>query len=256
MSRSSSIVELNLFPFLSVLVAVIGILMLNLVSVISTRVIGLQEAEDGNSPPEGQAAAPAADVEIDEAQYREIDERVRRLGVQLARNRKTCRELERAVRELDSLLQTREIETTAGLGWTAPEDAFPGLPLAAPVEVQVVPDPTRADRRTPIPVEVTADGYVVRSDGSSEQLPSLTRDDQPMRQFLQRLDRNRERTYLLLLVHPDGVANYRLLRGLLTGEFGQDVDVEGGKERASRIKVGVEPFDRDWLLLPTTRRPS
>jgi hypothetical protein len=243
MSRSSSIVELNLFPFLSVLVAVIGILILNLVSVITTRVIGLQDS--------GAVVPPG---EIDEAQYREIDERVGRLRVQMARNKKTCRDLEQAVRELDSVLQTRD--DAAALGWTAPEDAFPGLKLASPVEVRIVPDPARTDRRTPIPVEVTADGYVVRSERGSEQLPSLTRDDKPMRQFLERLDRDRDGSYLLLLMHPDGVINYRLLRALLTREFGQDVDVEGRKERASRIGVGVEPFDRDWLALPTIRRPS
>lgn len=254
MSRSQSIVELNLFPFLSVLVAVIGILVLNLVSVVSTRVVRLQEGGPEDSQPEGSAGPAAADGEIDEARYREINGRVRRLAAQLVQNRRTCRELDQTVRELESRLQARKDEDA--LGWTAPEDAFGGLDLASPVEVRIVPDPSRADRRTPIPVEVTAEGYLVRDGGKSEPLPPLLRDDKPVRQFLERLDRDRDRLYLLLLVHPDGVANYKLLRAFLTQEFAHMVDVEGTKERASRIAVGVEPFDRDWLLLPTTRGPS
>ncbi len=250
MSRSSSTVELNLFPFLSVLVAVIGILILNLVSVISTRAIGLQQATDGKRPPGHQAEAPPPVVALDESQYRDLERQIHQLGSQLVKNRASCRELEQTVRELDAQAHARG--DAAALGWTGPEDAFAGLALDAPVEVQAVPDPTRSDRRIPIPVEVTAEGYVVRHPNKIEQLPSLPQDPKPMRQFLERLDSARDQRYLLVLVRPDGVANYKRLRGLLVSEFAHVVEVDQVKQSASRIAVGVEPFDRNWLLLPGT----
>jgi hypothetical protein len=244
MSRSTSTVELNLFPFLSVLVAVIGILILNLVSVISTRVIGLKQG-DGTQ-------TPGSDEEtLDETQFRDLENQIRQLGSQLVKNRAECGELERTVRELEARVAAQAVEET--LGWTGPEDAFAGLALDAPVEVQAVPDPMRADRRIPIPVEVAAEGYVVRHPNKTEQLPSLTQDPKPMRQFLQQVDTERDQRYLLVLVRPNGVANYKLLRGLLDSEFGHVVDVEQVKRRASRIAVGVEPLDRNWLLLPGTQ---
>lgn len=251
MSRSSSIVELNLFPFLSVLVAVIGILILNLVSVLSTRVIRLRQAEDGTSPSSQQAQAPPSVAVLDENQYRDLENQIRQLGSQLVKNRANCAELERTVRELESRAQSRD--DVAALGWTGPEDAFAGLALDAPVEVQAVPDPTRADRRMPIPIEATAEGYVVRHPNSAEPLPGLTQDPKPMQQFLQRVDGQRDQHYLLVLVRPDGVANYKLLRALLDSEFGHVVEVDGLKRRTSRIAVGVEPLDRNWLLLPGTK---
>ena len=239
-------IELNLFPFLSVLVAVIGILMLFLVSIISTRVIGALTA--GGTGGEAESAGPGEDQSplLEDQQHAALELQIRQLAAQLIERRRECKELQNACRRLDDLVKARG--DAGDLGPTGAADLFPGLVLGQPIEVEAVPDPARTDARKPIPVELSAEGCTVHSKGKTFVYDPAA-NEPSLQQFLKGVDLTKSETYLLLLVHPNGVETCYRLRGYLLEKFGTQVDFEGQRIPRSRIDLGVEPFDRDWLLI-------
>jgi hypothetical protein len=241
--RRRSEIEFSMFPFLSVLCAVIGILMLLLIAVMSTRVI----ATDASMWPGGtEEALELQTPGISEEQYEALTGEVEQLGRRLAECDARRRQLAQLRARLDGLIAGKEDLAQLGPAGMRREGTRLGMPEA----VRVVPDPTRTVSKTPILVEVDAFGYTVYPGRTKYAGDELDRGDSPLRRFLDQVDAARQRQYLVLLLHPSGVASYDRLRQFLHGQYGEDVRVGGKLQRKSRIDLGVEPFSDRWLLEP------
>jgi len=124
-----------------------------------------------------------------------------------------------------------------------------------------VPDPTRKVSKKPIVVEVKAEGFVVHPDRpihpekTEYPLKELDLTNSPLQGFIKRVDGARQKTYLLLLLHSNGIGSYRKLRKYLLDNHNETVKplgVLGPGVIKSRIDLGYEPFSREWLLLTET----
>ena len=244
MSRSTTSTDVNLLPFQGVLCAVIGILMLLLVAALTTRAVGTLEAgRDGEGGTSGRGETGG----IEDAQYAALEEQIRKLNAEFSHRSNELAELRSAAMRLEELIQVRK--DAEQLGLTDPEDVYPGLVLRQPTEVQAVPAPGRADKRKPIPLEVTDRGCVIHVRPRAIVVDDPLRNEPVLRSFLEGVLRNRDQQYLLLLVRPNGVETYRRLRTYLEDRFGSDVLAQGQRVRKIKFDLGVEPFDHDWLLV-------
>ncbi|HUG92360.1 MAG TPA: hypothetical protein VML55_16090 [Planctomycetaceae bacterium] len=257
MPRPRSQLGFDMFPFLSVLCSVIGVLMLLIAMVASTRVLQAQ-AELPPEPPKPQGVEDG----VDDATYRRLEAEMDRLTGELATRLIQRDALLRRERELIALL---EAKTDA---WAIPQPArHDPVELDHPDRVAIVPDERWTVNKRPIRIEVHAEGYVVhpqklafppvqeRGAGDDRKFDA----DRELRVFLETVDKNRDREYLLLLVHPNGVGALKALREYLLQEFSitttedRPGPVPGTILRITRVQnrinVGVEPFSRDWLLI-------
>ena len=101
--RRATEIEVSMFPFLSVLCAVIGILMLFMIVIISARVMeaGLVRQDGGHDPTRLTDLQQAG---IDEEHYQAIQERLQQLNVRLQQRRQKYRELHAAHLQLVDLI--------------------------------------------------------------------------------------------------------------------------------------------------------
>ena len=244
--RRTSKTEVSMFPFLSVLCAVIGILMLMMIVIIGTRVV----ADEPPPPPgPGQGSLMSRDwTLIDPDDYQEKERRIRLLAARLVERRQKCEQLRRSYLELASLIEAIEDKHSFTGNDT---DVIAGRALGRPVDVEAVRDPTVATvvTKTPISVEINAEGFVVYPEKRQYPLEDLKKKRSPLQEFLQGVDRAREKQYLLLLVLPNGIAAYGELNTHLKETYPSEDPLEKGE--LSRIDVGVEPFSRDWALIGT-----
>lgn len=250
--RRTSEVELSMFPFLSVLCVVIGILMLFMIAIIGTRILKAEAVERvaaGRLPgPDGSGGGESAGPSVPDDQHQGLSAEIERLAGRLAAQKNECRELRGLQTQLEDLIEMKRDELD-GLAAVAPGGFRSGRALGLPEKVKVVPDTTREVRKKPILVEVTAAGYVVHPEQAEYAVDQLARGDSPLRKFIQRVDAVREREYLLLLVHPNGVTSYKKLRGCLRDNYPEQVRVGVYQVTKTRIDVGVEPFSPDWRVM-------
>ena len=217
--------EINMFPFLSVLCAVIGILMLLMLMIMSTRVIS---ADD-----------------LDEDRHAQLNAELKRLESRLAVSRSKYQETSKLHAQLTGLIAAKEelVELE-----TAPQQGRrKGTRLGAPEKVKVVPDQQREVSKTPLLVEVTAGGFLVHPQKKECATEELHDDRSGLSTLLEQVYENRDRQYLLLLLHPNGVASYQQLRQFLKQRYRQSAGAEG--DRSGQLDVGKEPFSQDWILI-------
>ncbi len=241
MPRRTNRIEISLFPFLSVLCAVIGVLVLFIVLVLSTRVVVQEEyfqrrEEHSRQPRLGRPEA--LEEGIDAATYETLREELERLSDQLEARQRDRDELTRTLRSLEDLIETRKTELLLPRGHLRPQE------FDRPEPVAVIPDTDFEVTLRPNLVEVSVDGYTLHP--SREHFPPFeaeessgsrarTRPCREMAGFLREKNRRRAQEYLVLLVHPNGVEAFVDLRSYLAQEFPD-------------LNLGWEPFSRQWLL--------
>lgn len=159
--------EVSLFPFLSVLCAMIGVMMLLLVGVLGSRVLEAEAArefsDDGAWPAEGAPPTPQP--------------------------------------------------------------------------IRLIPDPEVQVALLPRLVEVASGKLIAQPEGREYSLAELAADPPALKEFFDKLQAARQEEYLLLLVHPSGVAEYDAVRAYL-------------REKRYNFRIGVEPFAENWQLSP------
>jgi hypothetical protein len=241
MRRRRSKIDISLFPFLSVLCAVIGVLVLFIVLVLSTRVVVEDERYQRTEahrrqPRPGQPQA--LEQGIDPDTFAALEGEVNRLASLLEERRQERDELTEKVKGLRDLIDTRKTEMLL------PRAVKRSIELDRPEPVEVVPDSTYQVSLKPILVEVSVHGYTVhptreqflpfRQEPSSSDEPDSIIDPE-LAKYLRDFDRRKGKEYLLLLVHPNGVKAFDLLRSYLG-------------DKHSEINLGWEPFSRQWIL--------
>ncbi len=239
-----------MFPFLSVLCCIIGVLTLFLVIMLGTRVISAEKqiVELGKPPPEPVRRRHGLEDGIDDATYDALDQQAARLAGELAQREQDRVVLERMLQDLEALIELKRDEIAA-----SPSRKPPVLqPLDQPDRVRPVPetDPSINVFRVvkkPVFIEISADGYLVQP--SKQKFPRLVaKDDKSplefgpeLKRFLTASHGKRGKEYLLLLIHPNGSKAYDEFRAALGKDFNK-ADAKPGE----KIDVGIEPFSRDW----------
>ena len=230
--RPNTQIEISMFPFLSVLCAVVGILMLFMIAIISTRAIRAEDLLRG--------------VVIEKERYAILDSQIRQLEDRLIRRRREHKNLQQLHAGLVDLITAKE--DLAELALAPAGDRHEGTQLGAPEEILIVPDSRRKITKKPILVEVTGEAFVVHPEKKRYALRELDRENSPLRGFINSVDRAHDRQYLLLLLHPNGVTAYKKLRRYIKDSYPMQTTAGKYRIRTSRIDLGVEPFSRNWLL--------
>jgi len=232
-----------MFPFLSVLCAVIGILMLFLIVIISTRVWDLSHGPQGSREPQPDAPPPEGTL-IEEATFKSLNEHLRRVNEMLASRRRECVDLEKQLELLDGQIESLKDEQSKDNALRGEKGRVPG----APKQVCVIPEKGFEVTRRPVFVEVSAEGFLVHPQKTRYPATEVGRPDSALENFLRQMDQRRREQYLLLLIHPNGTAPFRKLSQHLVKEYPDELaQIQG--TNWSRIAIGVEPFSQDWLLI-------
>jgi len=121
-----------------------------------------------------------------------------------------------------------------------------GVQLGKPSSVRVVLRAGFKNEKNPIFVEVNSEYYIVHPlrtkypaiETPKEGISGTFRLDPKLKTFLDDVHKRRGRDYLLLLVHPNGVAAWRNLRLYLIDTY-----------QKQPIDIGYEPFSREWDLI-------
>lgn len=207
--RAPQKIETTLFPFLSVLCSMIGVLMLFLVLILSSRIIATTAAAAGAG---GAPSAPETEL----AQLQE----------ELRLRRREHERLLASVRELEELIALQELQ------------AAPAEPGGEPRRVRIVPDPAGAGtRKTARFLELTADLVRVHPGPVDHPAADLEDNASALWAWLREAHERRRREYLVVLLHPDGFEHFERLQRLLSLEEFKGLD------------WGYEPFSADWVLV-------
>jgi len=258
--------ELNLFPFMSVLISLKGVMMFFLIMIVSTRVIVFHQTPDQPKPdpvtpigPVGlegdgsDGSLPPDTPCLPDKEYAAALREIRQLTARLGQRQQECSELRRSCEQLRETIAAKEF--VAG----APEPAGGGripFELGTPEKVKVVPDQGGAPTNMrPIVVEIQADKFVVHPQKAEYPAHELAAEKSGLRKFLDDVDRSRKERYLLLLVHEGGIPAYEQLRKCLMSNYAE-TETRAGRLPGQRviitkprIRLGVEPFRRDWLYI-------
>jgi hypothetical protein len=228
--RPPAKIDVSLFPFLSVLCTMIGVMMLLLLSVVGSRVL------------EAAAGPPSADevrrqAAIGKERFEQLRGQIDQLETQLAAQRQARDELLALHSQLIDLLAAKEDQRR--LKPAPDEPRRRGTRLAEKRPVRIVPDAERKVTKKPRFVEVGAAGLLAHPEKLAFAIEQLQEPGSPLLTFLEQLSLRRDTEYLLLLVHPNGAKNYQILRGHLDSTLGR---------KRHRFEIGVEPFAEEWLL--------
>jgi len=234
--RHADETQISTFPFLSVLCAVIGILMLFIIVIISTRAIKAGAA--GVSGRESSQPANLRKLGIDDGEHRALNVRIAHLREELAESRARLEHLRVMHVQLVDLIEAKE------QGERAPVRRV-GTRLRQKDKVYVVPDDDRHVEMDPIRVEVTGDGYTVYPEQDHYPREQLGRPDSKLRQFIRSVDARRHEKYLVFLIRPNGVVAF------------QEIDDYVFETYRRRIRIGSEPIPLDWQLVePEEEKPD
>jgi hypothetical protein len=240
MARKRTSLDVSLFPFLSVLCSVIGVLVLFIVMVLSTRVVAIEEErfqeteEYKHKPLPGKPGA--LEEGIDEASFKELSLEVERLSQLLGERHEKKEALTQKLAALEDLLEFKKTELLV------PSKAPPKpREFDKPESMQMVPEEAFQVNLRPIFVEITNQSYTIHpsqksfpaiaSGDASAKGPAVA--DPELEKFLKGINHKKE--YLVLLIHPNGVAPFFGLRFYLI-------------EKHKDIRIGWEPFSRNWKL--------
>jgi hypothetical protein len=245
-SRRQSKVECSMFPFLSVLCTLIGVLMLFMLLVVTTRAVDIQESRAEAVPPPPAPPPPPPkrhDPEstgVSEETFQRLEQRVKELAATFAQRAAERDALLAKVAELEDVLASKEdevLERQTGSG------KLPGIRLEKPDDVEFVPVKGSSLVKRARFIEVRASELVIQPEGKTHAASEVDQAGSPLRQFLKRMDARREKEYLLFLIHPNGVPLFQRLDAMLRKEF------PGKDPQKSRIDMGYEPFSEGWLLI-------
>ena len=246
--RVSSNPEVNMFPFLSVLCSVIGVLMLFMLMIIGSRVIGQQTAP----PPPGPPPPPPPPVEprepgVSQEDYDRWDEQIQRQLAILNERQHELRNLKKTVEKLQDLIETKEDENLVP---NYGEGRMMGVQINKPEDVLFEPGEDVRVTETPCFVEVKANGYTMHPNRYNEKRETFAVDEidatrSRLKSFLVGIHRNRKREYLLFLIHPNGVPAYNKIHDYLLEKYPHK-EHQGS---LSEVGMGAEPFSEGWLLV-------
>jgi len=244
MGRRRTHVEVSMFPFLSVLCTVIGVLVLFIVLIMSTRVLQQDELHQKVEAHERrpQPGSPdAVEQGIDPATYSALEAELASLHTLLKQRTAEREHLARKLTSLEDLLQFKSTQQLI------PHEPTRGRELVKPEPVVLVEakDGVPADgfqvRLFPILVECGLNEYTMYP--SRETFPVITRSKEEevelcpkLRKFLSDVARRSKREYLLFLIHPNGVEAFDSIRLYV-------------RKNHSDIRVGWEPFSREWIVV-------
>ena len=245
MRRQRSKIEVSLFPFLSVLCTVIGVLILFIVLVLSTRVVVEDERYQQTETQLGQAQAGQPQSPrhgIDAESFAALERELGRLASLLQQRERERDDLTARLQGLEALIKTRKTELLLPRALARPKE------LDRPERVAVVPDASYQVDLRPILVEVSLHGYTVYPE--RKHFPPIRKTPSPgqelhvtfekeLVEYLREVDRRKEKEYLVLLVHPNGVEAFNLLRVYLADQH-------------PKLNLGWEPFRRQWILADQT----
>lgn len=242
MARPRSKTDVSLFPFISVLCAVIGVLVLFIVLILSTRVIVEEQRYEETEayqrrPHPGRSNADESGV--NQEIFAELEKELERLSEQLRQRQGERDALQKKLGALEDLLEFKKTELSIRFDPVRPPE------FAKPEAVAIVPDRDREHKveLKPILVEVSASGYIVHPDRST--YPPITREEgdskaqyvvaPQLTSYLQRAQARRSREYLLFLIHPNGVTAFDTMQSYLATKH-------------KDVRMGWEPFSREWVL--------
>jgi hypothetical protein len=238
-------VEMNLFPFMSVLIALMGVMVFFLIAIVSTRAIG-DAASDGSL---------SRDATIPARQHAEVVGQIGRLTALVSQRQQQCRQLREECEQLREDIATRrnelEMGSAPGAGRTE------GVVLGEPEGVNMVPDPKgRPVTKAPVFVEIQTEKFLVHREKAEYPAEQLADANSDLRKFLDSVDRACDKEYLILLVHPGGIPAHDRLRACLVKDYGKTVPFEGQPTPTTRIDVGVEPFSPYWSFIASQQGSS
>ena len=228
MRRQTSEIEISMFPFLSVLCAAIGILMLMIIVIIGTRVIQTQ-------PTQGSTAGGLDQLQnsnlagLDEVQRQNLQSRIRELEDKLARRRAEYRQISQMHTRLKDLLDRKELQerlTVRHLGTSLDKKDL----------VHVVPDKRENFDLQPIYIEVRPAAFVVHPEKQSFPPEQLQQSDSALQRHLRTVSLKRDTHYLVFLVRPAGVRAFKKMREYLR------------KTYRGAIRIGLEPIPDNWEI--------
>ncbi len=240
--RKRSQVEVSMFPFLSVLCTVIGVLVLFIVLILSTRVVVEDEKFRATEEHKRKLRPGREDVieeGIDPQDHALLEAELARLERMLDDRELERNRLKRKLANLESALEFKRTELFIPLT-KKPRPK----PLTQPEPVNMVPAEGRQIRLQPILVEVSSRGYTIHP--SKQSFPAIeTQDkdgggfeftiDPKLKQFLRGVDQQRKKEYLVFLIHPNGISSFDAMRYYLDAHH-------------DKIRRGWEPFSRNWIV--------
>lgn len=238
--RAPSRIEVSMFPFLSVLCSVIGVLMLFMLAIIATRAVKdqRQTAVAATLPSDGMPIS--ADQRIDDEQYDALRLRLEQLTSKLQQRRSELAELRARITELEDFITFKEDESLdpdlRGL--------LPGAQLEKPDDVVFVPRKNWTRKKKPRFIEVTSNRYVVHPEQLAFPTGQLHQANSPLQKFLQQADRARGGEYLLFLLHDNGFQAYYDVQMYLASKYRHPTN-----RTLSRVSTGKEPFSDGWLMI-------
>jgi hypothetical protein len=248
MAHRRNHVEVSMFPFLSVLCAVIGVLVLFIVLVLSTRVVQqdelvrkVEEHQRKRVPGERDAVEQG----IDNASYQELQTQLQRSREELRQRQVERGRLQRKLAALEDLLAFKMTQQLV------PSKIERGNELCKPEKVLVVetegmlPSDNYQVKLRPILVECAFDGYTTYP--SREKFPVIHRVGElvsdvkfeiapKLKRFLANADKRKKREYLVFLVRPNGVEAFENFRIYMMVEH-------------KDVRVGWEPFSQEWIVI-------
>lgn len=253
MPRRRAKVELTLFPFLNVLSGLIAVLILFMIIILSTRAMGTAAAASVGT---SAAAAGAVEDGISAEEHDRLMGELDALYPELARRQAELADAVRVEKELRRVLARKQDEFVERKDAGGRKDAR----LGEPDPINMVPARGHEVKQTPLYIEVKADGFLVHLRPDAVTFPPLVSDgtgdamklraDPKFKAVLDRVDANRTKQYLILLIHPSGVKAFGDLGRFLRLTYPETVTIDGRKIEKSRIDVGFEPFSRDWKYVP------
>ncbi len=242
----NSAIKIDMFPFLSVLCAVIGVLMLFLLLVISSRIVDdtSQHTPESSAATHGESGSPLTAEDI--TQFRA---ELARLSAELDAERSALSNLQQRRNYLRELLALNREQSAIAYG----DALFAGVELSADISVFMKPADDVRVTKQPQFIEADLSGYVAYPDQerfSLNDLPSedhaVTIDHQPttpMERLLDRADRKRDHEYIVFLIRPSGCESFDRARSYLARRY-----PHARTRQLSRIDIGWEPFAPEWLL--------
>jgi hypothetical protein len=232
--RRRSKLDVSLFPFLSVLCALIGVMVLFLLVNATTRV---QKAMADAEHAAREIPLPPREISKEEGLSDEEFQRVRKqldeLTDQLTRRQQELVELKQLEHELASLISEKEAELQRD---PSEEELVTGVNLEPKADVKMRLAEDRRVNKRPNFIEITADEYVIHPGPQRFRLDEIAKVDSPFRKVLAGIDKRRRTDYILMLVHPAGTQGFDKLYPYLQSNH-------------TSLEIGYEPFSSGWLLM-------
>lgn len=251
--RPSSKLETDMFPFMSVLCSIIGVMMLFMLLIISTRVVATEQSEAialGAPPLPASPPTPRMPPGLSDGEYGRLKSRIEELTLLRDARRQELKDFRDQVLEAEDVVASKEDERLRRSG---DDKKMVGVELDKPVPVDVIMSIGPKTNKMHTFVEVKVEGYVVHDGktpgGKFHAEADLERQNSGLVKFLADVNRRSSREYLVFLLHPNGIPAYRKIRQYLFLTFPHP-DPRMEAEGYSRIDTGVEPFSPGWLLMP------